>query len=45
MTIQQGYRQVQVAKHKQSCLDYPYLGLPDEDEEDVLHQALNSDML
>ena len=38
MTISQGYRQVQAARHKQPCLDYPYLGIPDEDEEDVLNE-------
>lgn len=38
MTISQGYRQAQAAKHKQPCLDYPYLGIPDEDEEKVLER-------
>lgn len=36
MTLSQGYRHAQAAKHKQPCLDYPYLGIPDEDEEEVL---------
>ena len=37
MTIQQGYRQAQAAKCKQPCLDYPYLGIPEED--DMLEEA------
>lgn len=36
MTLSQGYRMAQAAKHKQPCLDYPYLGIPDEDEDDIL---------
>ena len=36
MTLSQGYKMAQAAKHKQPCLDYPYLGIPDEDEDDVL---------
>lgn len=36
MTLSQGYRMAQVAKHKQPCLDYPYLCLPNEDENDML---------
>ena len=36
MTPSQGYKMAQAAKHKQPCLDYPYLGIPDEDEDDVL---------
>ena len=35
MTLSQGYRQVQAARCK-PYLDYPYLSIPDEDEEDVL---------
>ena len=38
MTLSQGYRQAQAAKHKKPCLDYPYLGIPDEDEEDILSE-------
>ena len=34
MTLSQGYRQAQAAKHKQPCLDYPYIGIPDEDEDE-----------
>jgi hypothetical protein len=37
MTLSQGYRMAQAAKIKQPCLDYPYLGIPDEDEEEVLN--------
>ena len=33
MTLSEGYRQAQSASHKQPCLDYPYLGFTDEDEE------------
>jgi len=36
MTLSQGYRMAQAANHKQPCLDYPYLGIPDEDEEELL---------
>ena len=36
MTLSQGYQMAQTANHKQPCLDYPYLGIPDEDEDDVL---------
>ena len=35
MTLSQGYRHAQAVKHKQPCLDYPYIGIPDEDEEDT----------
>ena len=35
MTLSQGYRHVQAARHRQPCLDYPYIGIPDEDEEDI----------
>ena len=38
MTLLQGYRMAQAASHKQPCLDYPYLGIPDEDEEDTLNE-------
>ena len=37
MTLSEGYRQAQAASHKQPCLDYPYLGIPDEDEDEVLN--------
>ena len=36
MTLSQGYRQAKAAHHKQPCLDYPYIGIPDEDDEDIL---------
>ena len=36
MTPSQGYRQAKATQHKQPCLDYPYIGIPDEDDEDVL---------
>ena len=36
MTLSQGYRMTQAATHKQPYLDYPYLDIPDEDEDDVL---------
>ena len=36
MTLSQGYQMAQTAKHKQPCLDYPYLGIPDEDEDNIL---------
>ena len=38
MTISQGYRMIQAATHKKPNLDYPYLGIPDENEEDVLEK-------
>ena len=38
ITISQGYRQAQDAR-KHPCLDYPYLGIPDEDEKDLLEEA------
>lgn len=37
MTLSEGYRQAQSASHKQPCLDYPYLGISDEDEDEVLN--------
>ena len=36
MTLSQGYRMAQAAKTKQPCLGYPYLGIPDEDEDNIL---------
>jgi hypothetical protein len=36
MTLSQGYRMAQAAHHKQPCLDYPYIGIPDEDEEETI---------
>lgn len=39
MTLSQGYRMVQTVKHKQLYLDYPYLGIPDEDENEVLKET------
>lgn len=36
ITISEGYRMAQAARNKQPCLDYPYLGIPDEDEDDIL---------
>jgi hypothetical protein len=36
MTLSQGYRMAQAAKYKQPCFDYPYLGIPDEDEDNIL---------
>ena len=36
MTISQGYRMAQTAYHKQPYLDYPYIGIPDEDQQDKL---------
>lgn len=39
MTLSQGYRQAQAALHKQPCLDYPYLGIPDIEEEDLTDEA------
>ena len=35
MTLSQGYRMAQAAHHRQPCLDYPYIGIPDENEEDT----------
>lgn len=35
MTLSQGYRHVQAAKHKQPCLDYPYIGIEDIDEDEL----------
>jgi len=34
MTLSQGYQMVQAARQKHPCLDYPYLGIPDEDEDE-----------
>lgn len=39
MIISQGYRKAQAARHKQPCLDYPYLGLPDEEDTDYIEQS------
>ena len=39
MTLSQGYRMAQAANHKRPCLDYPYLGIPDEDDENALSEA------
>lgn len=39
MTLSQGYRMAQAAQHKQPCLDYPYLGIEDINEEDMLEEA------
>ena len=36
MTLSQGYKMVQAAKHKQPCLDYPYIGIPDEDDDEII---------
>ena len=36
MTLSQGYRMAQAAYQKQPCLDYPYIGIPDEDEEEAI---------
>jgi hypothetical protein len=36
MTLSQCYQMAQAARHKQPCLDYPYIGIPDEDEEDII---------
>ena len=38
MTISQGYRMAQAAQHKKPCLDYPYLCIHDEDEEDTISE-------
>ena len=37
MTLSQAYRQAQVARCK-PYLDYPYLSIPNEDEEDFIEQ-------
>ena len=39
MTLSQGYQMAQAAQHKQPCLDYPYIGIPDEDEKDILNET------
>lgn len=36
MTLSQGYRMAQAATHRQPCLDYPYLGISDGDEEETI---------
>lgn len=36
MTLSQGYRMAQAANHKQPCLDYPYLGIEDIDEDELV---------
>ena len=38
MTLSQGYQMAQAARLKQPCLDYPYIGIPDEDEDEVLEE-------
>lgn len=38
MTLSQGYRIAQAAYHKQPCLDYPYIGIPDENEEKIMNR-------
>ena len=40
MTLSQGYRMVQATKHKQPYFDYPYLSIPDEEEEDILDDII-----
>lgn len=39
MTLSQGYRQQQAIR--KPCLDYPYLSLPDIEEEEVLKEQDN----
>lgn len=39
MTLSQGYQMAQAAKCKQPCLDYPYLGFPDEDSDDIIERS------
>lgn len=36
MILHQGYKHMQTASYRQPNLDYPYLGLQDEDEDDLL---------
>ena len=36
MTLSQGYKMAQAAQYKQPCLDYPYIGIPDEDEDETI---------
>ena len=38
MTLSQGYRMVQAAYNKRPYLDYPYLCIPDEEEEDTINK-------
>ena len=38
MTLSQGYQMTQAARCK-PYLDYPYLSIPDEDEEDFIEQS------
>ena len=38
MTLSQGYRMAQAAT-KQPYLDYPYIGIPDEDDKDILSET------
>ncbi len=38
ITLSQDYRMVQAAHHKQPYLDYPYIGIPDEDTEDLIEK-------
>lgn len=33
MTLSQGYRMMKAISHKHHCLDYPYIGCPDEDDD------------
>ena len=35
MTLSQGYKMTQAAQHKHPCLDYPYIGIDDIDEEEL----------
>lgn len=37
MTLSQGYQMIQAASHRQPCLDYPYIGCPDEDFEPIIN--------
>lgn len=39
MTLSQGYKMVQAAHNRQPYLDYPYLCIPDEDEEDTISET------
>lgn len=38
MTISQGYRMAQTAYHKQPYFDYPYIGILDENEKEVINR-------
>ena len=41
--IHQDYRMTRTSNNKKPCLDYPYLGIPDEDEDEILKRIEKHD--